>query len=51
MKTTISEAFKKPRDGKDFFDVTLACDDEQIQPHEAILSDVSKVVKIFFRGS
>jgi hypothetical protein len=25
-------------DDKDFFDVTLACDDEQIQAHKVILS-------------
>ena len=30
----------EPRGKKDFFDVTLACDDEHIQPHKAILSEV-----------
>ena len=39
-----SEAFQEPRDGKDVFDATLACNDEQIQPHKAIHSDCSSSV-------
>merc|ERR1712212_473082 len=42
----ISQAFKELRDDKDFFDVTLACDDEQIQAHKVILSACSP----FFRN-
>ena len=45
FENIISEAFKEPKEEKDFFDVTLACDDDQIQPHEPIPSDFSKVVK------
>jgi len=42
----ISSAFRELRDDKDFFDVTLACDDEQIQAHKVILSACSP----FFRN-
>ena len=37
----ISNAFRELRDDKDFFDVTLACDEEQIQAHKVILSACS----------
>ena len=46
FETNISSAFKELRDDKDFFDVTLACDDEQIQAHKVILSACSP----FFRN-
>merc|ERR1712179_777898 len=46
FEVNISSAFKDLRDDKDFFDVTLACDDEQIQAHKVILSACSP----FFRG-
>jgi len=42
----ISSAFRELREDKDFFDVTLACDDEQIQAHKVILSACSP----FFRS-
>jgi hypothetical protein len=42
----ISAAFQELRDDKDFFDVTLACEDEQIQAHRVILSACSP----FFRN-
>jgi len=42
----ISAAFQELRDDKDFFDVTLVCDDEQIQAHRVILSACSP----FFRN-
>merc|ERR1712212_1215020 len=42
----ISQSFKELRDDKDFFDVTLACDDEQIHAHKVILSACSP----FFRN-
>ena len=45
FETNISTAFKELRDDKDFFDVTLACDDDQIQAHKVILSACSP----FFR--
>ena len=38
FENNISVAFRELRDDKDFFDVTLACDDEQIQAHKVILS-------------
>jgi len=46
FENNISQAFKELRDDKDFFDVTLACDDEQIQAHKVILSACSP----FFRN-
>jgi len=46
FENNISQAFKELRDDKDFFDVTLACDDEQIQAHKVILSACSP----FFRS-
>jgi len=41
FETNISSAFRELRDDKDFFDVTLVCDDEQIQAHKVILSACS----------
>ena len=41
FETNISSAFRDLREDKDFFDVTLACDDEQIQAHKVILSACS----------
>ena len=47
FEENISSAFREFRDNKDFFDVTLACDDEQqIQAHKVILSACSP----FFRS-
>jgi len=46
FEKNISFAFQELRDDKDFFDVTLACDDEQIQAHKVILSACSP----FFRN-
>jgi len=46
FESNISVAFRELRDDKDFFDVTLACDDEQIQAHKVILSACSP----FFRN-
>ena len=46
FESNISSAFQELRDDKDFFDVTLACDDEQIQAHRVILSACSP----FFRN-
>jgi len=46
FETNISSAFRELREDKDFFDVTLACDDEQIQAHKVILSACSP----FFRN-
>ena len=38
FESNISIAFRELRDDKDFFDVTLACDDDQIQAYKVILS-------------
>ena len=46
FESNISSAFKELRDDKDFFDVTLACEDEQIHAHKVILSACSP----FFRN-
>jgi len=46
FETNISLAFRDLREEKDFFDVTLACDDSQIQAHKVILSACSP----FFRN-
>jgi len=46
FENNISGAFKELREDKDFFDVTLACDDDQMQAHKVILSACSP----FFRG-
>jgi hypothetical protein len=45
FETSISRAFKELREDKDFFDVTLVCDDSQIDAHKVILSACSP----FFR--
>ena len=46
FETNISSAFKDLREDKDFFDVTIACKDDQIQAHKVILSACSP----FFRN-
>jgi len=46
FESNISTAFRELRDDKDFFDVTLVCDEDQIQAHKVILSACSP----FFRS-
>ena len=46
FESNISVAFRELRNDKNFFDVTLACDDEQIQAHKMILGACSP----FFRN-
>ena len=46
FESNISVAFRELREEKDFFDVTLACDDNQVQAHKVILSACSP----FFRS-
>ena len=46
FENNISGAFQELRHAEDFFDVTLACEDEQIQAHKVILSACSP----FFRS-
>jgi hypothetical protein len=45
FESNISLAFRELRNEKDFFDVTIACEDEQINAHKVILSACSP----FFR--
>jgi len=45
FESNISVAFQELREDKDFFDVTLACEENQIQAHKVILSACSP----FFR--
>jgi len=49
FESNISVAFRELREDKDFFDVTLACDDEQIQAHKVILSACSPFFKTVLR--
>ena len=46
FETNISDAFRELREAKDFFDVTLVCENEQVQAHKVILSACSS----FFRN-
>ena len=45
FEENISTAFKELKDDEDFFDVTLACDDNQIKAHKVILSACSPFFK------
>jgi len=51
FESNISSAFRELRDDKDFFDVTLACDDEQIQAHKVILSACSQFFRNILRSN
>jgi hypothetical protein len=46
FEANISTALQELKDDKDFFDVTVACEDQQIQAHKVILSACSP----FFRS-
>jgi len=46
FETNINEAFRDLREQKEFFDVTLVCENEQIHAHKVILSACSS----FFRN-
>jgi len=45
FEANISTAFKELKDDAEFFDVTLACDDNQIRAHKVILSACSPFFK------
>jgi len=45
FESNISTAFRELREDKDFFDVTLACEDDQIEAHKVILSACSPFFK------
>jgi len=49
FETNISTAFRELRDEHDFFDVTLVCNDDQIQAHKVILSASSPFFKTILR--
>jgi hypothetical protein len=49
FERNISSAFRDIRDEKEFFDITLACDDEQLQAHKVILSACSPFFKNILR--
>ena len=49
FENNISLAFRELREDKDFFDITLACDDEQIQAHKVILSACSPFFRTILR--
>jgi len=49
FENNISQAFRELREDKDFFDVTLACDDEQLQAHKVILSACSPFFRTILR--
>lgn len=46
FEANVSTAFQELREDKDFFDVTIACEDDQLQAHKVILSACSP----FFRS-
>ena len=47
--TNLKNSFQKFRDEKDFFDVTLVCQEEQVDAHKMILSASSSFFKNLFR--
>jgi len=49
FESNISGAFRELREDKDFFDVTLACDDDQLQAHKVILSACSPFFRTILR--
>ena len=49
FETNISSAFREIREEKDFFDVTLACDEDQLQAHKVILSACSPFFRTILR--
>merc|ERR1711862_924200 len=49
FEANISTAFRELREDKDFFDVTLACDDDQLQAHKVILSACSPFFRTILR--
>jgi len=49
FERNISSAFRDIREEKEFFDITLACDDEQLQAHKVILSACSPFFKNILR--
>jgi len=51
FETNISSAFRELRNENDLFDVTIACEDENIQAHKVILSACSSFFKTILKRS
>jgi len=49
FESNISVAFRELREEKDFFDVTLACEDNQVSAHKVILSACSPFFRTVLR--
>ena len=49
FESSISGAFKELRDDNDFFDLTLACEDNQVKAHKVILSACSPFFRTILR--
>ena len=49
FEKNISNAFRDIREDKEFFDITIACDDSQLQAHKIILSACSPFFKELLR--
>ena len=49
FERNISLSFRELKEEKDFFDVTLACDDDQVRAHKLILSACSPFFKDILR--
>jgi hypothetical protein len=49
FERNISSAFRDIREEKEFFDITLACEDDQLQAHRVILSACSPFFKTVLR--
>ena len=49
FESNVSVAFRELREEKDFFDVTLACEDSQVSAHKVILSACSPFFRTILR--
>ena len=49
FEKNLRTSFQEIRDDNDLFDVTLVCDDEQIQAHKLILSAASDFFRNIFK--
>ena len=49
FEKNISQAFKQLREDQDFFDVTIACEDEEVEAHKLVLSASSPFFQALFK--
>ena len=49
FETNISNAFRELRHDQDFFDITIACEDDQVKAHKVILSACSPLLRDLLR--